>query len=558
VSDWARRASADALGALGALVGIAVLAATPAARAAGAGPRPDSAASAAPDSTGDLEGLTIARVEIRARDIFDPAPGDPLARFYRLANLLHVRTRDRTVRQQLLFAPGDRWSQSRRDESARVLRTLDYLEPKRMEARREGDSVVVTVETRDSWSTSPVLNLERGGGVQYGTVGLTERNLLGLGKSLSFLYHEDPVGKSRSFSYRDPAVWGSRLQLAYGASSGAAGATDALTLAQPFYAQEARRTYGLSWRRTSSVARLFESGAQVADLDKRLHETDLWGGRGWSRDGSVVRAIGSLLLMDRNLGPARLEPGAPPDFEGGEEALRLRRIAAEFTVWRPRYVVREDVDRIGRKEDIDLGSSAAIKLGFAPKAFGSTASEGYARLAAEGGAQTAFGFGYARGSVSMRLRRGPLEVIRRADLRWFLGWRPGRVLVLAAHGIGGTEVPRDFQVVVGGLNGLRAYPVQALAGTELVRLNAEQRWVLGRNWWDLISIGTAVFYDGARAWGPGAVGTGWFNAAGFGVRLTSLHSALGPVVRADVAWPVSPTRDGTREAVLTFGSSQAF
>ncbi len=554
MSDWARRASADALGAL---VGIAVLAATPAARVAEAAQSTEVAATA-PDSVFGLEGLTIARVDVRAGDIFDPAPGDPLARFYRLANLLHIRTRDRTVRQQLLFAPGDRWSQSRSDESARVLRTLDYLEPRRMEALREGDSVVVTVETRDSWTTSPVLNVESGGGVQYGTVGLTERNLLGLGKSLSFLYHEDAVGKSRSLSYRDPALLGSRLQLAYGASSGAVGATDVLSVTQPFYAQEARRTYGFSWRRTSSVARLFESGAEVASLDKRLHETELWGGSGWSRDGSVVRAVGSLLLMDRNLGPTVLEPGAPPDFEGGEEALRLRRVAAEFTVWRPRFVVREDVDRMGRKEDIDLGSSAAIKLGFAPKAFGSTASEGYARLAAEGGAQAAFGFGYARGSVSMRLRRGPLEVVRRADLRWFLGWRPGRVLVLAAHGIGGTDVPRDFQVVVGGLNGLRAYPVQALAGTELVRLNAEQRWVLVRNSWDLFSLGTAVFYDGARAWGPGAVGTGWFNAAGLGLRLSTPHSALGPVVRVDVAWPVSPTRDGTRDAVFTFGSSQAF
>jgi hemolysin activation/secretion protein len=149
-------------------------------------------------------------------------------------------------------------------------------------------------------------------------------------------------------------------------------------------------------------------------------------------------------------------------------------------------------------------------------------------------------------------------VIKRIDARWHHKWRPGHVLVLSAFGMGGKDAPRDFQVVVGGLNGLRAYSVQALAGNELVRLNAEQRWILVRNRWDLISVGMAAFYDAARAWGPGAVGTGWFNAAGFGMRFSTPRSALGPVIRLDVAWPISPTRDGSREAVFTFGSSQAF
>ena len=57
--------------------------------------------------------------------------------FYRLANLLHIRTRDRTIRQQLLFAPGEPWREQRGEETARALRTLDYLEPRRLEARRE-------------------------------------------------------------------------------------------------------------------------------------------------------------------------------------------------------------------------------------------------------------------------------------------------------------------------------------------------------------------------------------------------------------------------------------
>ena len=90
-------------------------------------------------------------------------------------------------------------------------------------------------------------------------------------------------------------------------------------------------------------------------------------------------------LLDRHLGPTRLEPGAPPDFAGGDEDLQLRRVAGEARIWRPRFIVREDIDRMGRKEDFDVGNGAALKLGYSPEAFGSTANEGYARLDAETG-----------------------------------------------------------------------------------------------------------------------------------------------------------------------------
>jgi hypothetical protein len=252
------------------------------------------------------------------------------------------------------------------------------------------------------------------------------------------------------------------------------------------------------------VASLFQSGGEIAELDVRNHESELWAGIGRERhDGTIVRVIGSVFMLDRHLGPTRLEPGAPPDFAGGDEDLRLRRIAAEVRVWHPDFIVREDIERIGRKEDFDVGNSAALKLGYAPEFLGSTANEGYARGDADAGARLGRDFGYAHASLSMRLRRGPLEVIRRLDARWNHKWRPGHVLVLSAFGMGGTDVQRDFQVVVGGLNGLRAYPVQALAGTELVRLNAEQRWVLTRK-----PLGPGVARDGGILRRGARVGTG--------------------------------------------------
>jgi hypothetical protein len=43
-----------------------------------------------------------------------------------------------------------------------------------------------------------------------------------------------------------------------------------------------------------------------------------------------------------------------------------------------------------------------------------------------------------------------------------------------------------------------------------------------------------------------------------GLRIALPQWSLGQVMRIDVAWPVEPTRDGQRNAVLSFGSSQGF
>jgi hypothetical protein len=126
------------------------------------------------------------------------------------------------VREQLLFKAGEPWWDARGRESARNLRSLDFLEPWSIEPHREGDSVVVKVVTRDAWSTRPEFNIESADGKQYGSLGLNELNFAGLGKALSFFYRDLPSGRSRSMA-TDPSLLGSRVRLRFGAATGRAG-----------------------------------------------------------------------------------------------------------------------------------------------------------------------------------------------------------------------------------------------------------------------------------------------------------------------------------------------
>src|SRR6476646_2707087 len=118
-----------------------------------------------------------------------------LGKLGRSVSRLHVRTRDNVVRRELLFSAGDTVDTLAIAESLRHLRTLAFLAHAQIEARRcsapAGETLALTVLTRDSWTTRPDL---RGG--SGSRIGLTERNLLGTGRtvSLDLVPHHGSIG----------------------------------------------------------------------------------------------------------------------------------------------------------------------------------------------------------------------------------------------------------------------------------------------------------------------------------------------------------------------------
>ncbi|MEO5987352.1 MAG: hypothetical protein ABIU54_03510, partial [Candidatus Eisenbacteria bacterium] len=341
---------------------------------------------------------------------------------------------------------------------------------------------------------------------------------------------------------------------------GAGGKSNQFSIGQPFYAEHARHAYGVSWNRGSSEVQLFQRSLVAATIPRRLEQAEVRFGSGEKRSSGLVRRLlYSINVTDRHLKPSRLEPGAPEQFEGGDEDLRLRRLGAEVVLWKPRFIQRRGIEQFDRVEDYDLGNSIAMMSAVSPKFLGGTSNEGYVRVRVSGGLATRrFGFGFATARFESRILSGAREAVSRFEGRWIQQPNPSLTLVTAALAVSAKDPARDFQAVIGGLNGLRAYSVHELAGSQVWRLNSETRWVAARNCWKLVTVGGAVFGDAGRAWGPGSGDGPWHTDVGFGLRLSLPRSSLNEVARIDIAWPVSPTRDGRREPVLTFGSSQAF
>ena len=109
---------------------------------------------------------------------------------------MHVRTRPEIIRRELLFAAGDTVDTLRVAESLRRLRKLQFLEDVHVEAQKcatpLGELLALKVVTRDAWTTRP--DIKPGGSSPR--IGLTERDLLGTGRtvSVSLVSHNRSLG----------------------------------------------------------------------------------------------------------------------------------------------------------------------------------------------------------------------------------------------------------------------------------------------------------------------------------------------------------------------------
>src|SRR5690606_32490626 len=137
-------------------------------------------------------------------------------RLYQWANRVHVTTRENVVENVLLFAPGDRFEPRLLAESARLLRSRDFLVEASVEPaayHEESNTVDILVVVRDGWSLSPELEIGRNGGENELGFGVEESNLLGTGKGLTVSYSTDVDRDEVYFGYSDPNVRGSRARL---------------------------------------------------------------------------------------------------------------------------------------------------------------------------------------------------------------------------------------------------------------------------------------------------------------------------------------------------------
>jgi hypothetical protein len=200
-------------------------------------------------------------------------------------------------------------------------------------------------------------------------------------------------------------------------------------------------------------------------------------------------------------------------------------------------------DQIERIEDYSMGWRARAQLGLASTGFGSDRNAiMWSAAVAKGltlGDRQSITFGV---DAAGRLENGAVAGgLLQADARYYFRESPRRLLFLNLSVEAGVNPDRDRQVLLGGDNGLRGYPLRYRAGAGRWLFTAEQRFFTDWYPFQLFNVGGAVFYDMGATWGRDPLGEaspGLLRDVGFGLRLGNSRSARGNVLHIDVALPL--------------------
>jgi hypothetical protein len=533
------------------------------------------------------DGKVVGFIHVVNQDVFLPSDGGLLQWF----NHFHRTTREHQVRRESLLLPGMAYDPELVDETLRNLRnrnSYSVYDPTwssivtmlPVQAAAPG-TVDILIVTRDVWSLrlNSDYNYQPGYLINLNT-SLAENNFLGWRKqaSLEFIMHQGDMWLGPT--YRDVNVLGTRLRLtvtfyeiwARRIGEIAAGPHEGFSnwqrLEYPFYALSQRWGGFLDGSYTTTVFRSVSgtagSGAAVLTrFNPDLGKCVTPGGpndpnpaaecayRSLVADftSGLTRSIPRPWLIQRiTVGSefAVARPSFLPDFPADQRdrfaqsyfrfSERTSGLYVQYDAFTPRYRTYRDLDTYDLAEDMQLGPSITLKLGRASTWLGSDAdffrfkTEARIKLGLLGGFQN-FGVSWESRDYSDGLR----DQLFKAQ---FYVATPvlAHSFRMVASGIAGfaADNVHSKQVYMGGLEGMRGYPVNTFLGYDWYHAHLEMRSMALPVF--SFRLGGLVFADAGHA-ADTAQSLMFFSDVGAGLRLLIPQLDV-EVLRCDWAFPL--------------------
>jgi outer membrane protein assembly factor BamA len=496
-------------------------------------------------SDGELEaaGGVIGNIDLDVRNIFDESDAREKNGLFRLANHLHIRTKRATIRAQLLFASGQKYTGRKLAETERALRLLPYIYDARVVPVRYADGKVdIKVITKDVWTLSPGISFGRAGGSNSTNFNIQDSNFLGWGKALQVSRGSSVDRTSNTVSWSDPNVLGSKWTAAAAYVGSSDGSERVAQIAHPFYSLDTPWSTKMTAVKFDRTTTRYYLGERVDQFNDNESSYELSGGvsnglvDGWTKRLTFgMRYDRSIFLPTPGTSmPARQ---LPPD-------RTLSYPFVGFDILQDKYKRVGDQNQIGRTEDLYFGTQVQGEVGLSNSAFG--ADRNAIMLGAKllrGIELTGLQQIFVTGDFSSRIEDGRARnLIADAGAKYYWRWRPDWLLYAAVSGTVTDSLDPELQLLLGGDNGLRGYPLRYESGTSRALLTVEQR--VYTDWYPfrLVRVGGAIFADVGRTWGSGVIGNsdpGLLRDVGFGFRLGNTRSGLGNVLHIDFAFPLN-------------------
>jgi outer membrane protein assembly factor BamA len=488
---------------------------------------------------------TIRDVNIVVDNVFNLDDPEENKALYRWANNVHIPTHANVIENMLLFEEGAAFEGRLLDESARALRATPFLSKAELEPRdydAATNSVAVDVRVRDSWTLAPEFKLNRkGGATEYG-IGMADNNLFGTGKDVTIKYLSGVDRDETVLGYTDANLAGSRVRLGAWASDASDGYRHAIDAGRPFYSLDARWSLGGSLLDEERVDSMYDLGEVVDEFQHDVTQLTLSGGFSSGLvDRRTRRWLYGFTSVEDRFAPTLERP--QPTLVPEDRKLVFPWIGIQWA--EDDFREMSELNDMGRTEDISLGLNVAMSLGLAKTSFGSDRDATLFRVDAQKGWEPG---GDGRllmlnaGASTRDENDGLHNSTVLLSARYFHRNLDKGLFSVNLQTFAGDNLDAENQVLLGGDNGLRGYPLRYQAGTGRASLSVEERFYTDWYPWRLVRVGYAVFFDTGRVWGAdprGQPSLGRLSDFGAGLRLTSPRSSGRSIVHVDLAFPLN-------------------
>jgi len=490
----------------------------------------------------ESEGAIIGEIRVETHDMFDLSDPSENNLFYRAANALHIKTQPWFIRSYLLFRTGDYVQARLIEETERLIRQNSTVyEVEIRPILYENGVVDILVRTRDTWTLQPGIRVRRAGGKNSGAFNIKESNLAGTGTSLGLERATSVDRTGTLLTLQHDHLFDGWTSVALSRASYDDGHNNSLNVNRPFYALDTRWAAGASVSDFSQLDSFYQAGNNVAQYRHDQRAASAFAGyspgliNGWTRRYTV----GASYAADQY----RFEPGRPPPPQ-----LPLDRTLAgpflRYEVIQDDYLQTMNRDLIQRPEYLTMGLTSTVQVGRSLGAFGATdepwqvsanASRGF-RFQQPGHQMLAS----ANYSALLGSSSGDTRAMG-GSVRYFAPQKEPLLFYFAASTDHVHSPNQADDLLLGGDNGLRGYPLRYQRGQHRTLFTFEERYYT--DWYPLrlFRVGAAVFADVGRAWGsetPNPV-NGWLSDVGIGLRFLSARASFGNILHVDLAFPIN-------------------
>ena len=505
-----------------------------------------------------LEGKIIRSITFKPIDVFDEEDPKENNRLYLFMNQLHFTTHSNVVESQLLFKVGDRLAKQSIHESERILRerkyfTNAYILPESV----CGNEVDLLVVTQDAWVLEPQFSFSQKSGDTASGVGISDGNIFGTGNALSITYSQNEQRSGISYEFNNPYFLNKPISVRAEYEDTSDGRNTLINVARPFYSLETPWSTGIRLEDISLIDMIRSRGEVVNEFRHQTLISEVFFGKATDIHSDYTQRwlVGFTTEEEKFFSTEDTLQGIPLDNKAVYPWLEYQYLENKFGVFK-------NVNQIQRTEDVALGQNFSLRLGFGGKSLDNPDEvvrfKGNYINIMDVADHHILEYGVKiDGRQHLQLEGlDSMTLMNHISYNYFQDDK-NRWYVRFDYDIG-QDLAQYEELTVGGITGLRGYPVDYSRGDKRYVFTLERRYFTDLHILNLLRVGLVAFVDVGKAWGlENQPYSPLLSDVGVGLRLSSTKIRVGNIVHIDIATPTS-AKSGIDKYQLTIGAEAKF